>query len=107
MLRLKTLPYFFHFVESNISNPKVLFHIVSRDTVDATSETCNEFLDSFTQKIFLIHESITSPVDPPSVCLPVRPKTRFDLFNLISQPTLLEIVNKMNPSSCPLDIVPL
>lgn len=77
MLRIKNSrhDHFSDLIESNLSNPKMLINIVSRATdapsvpsVDATTENCNEFLNIFIQRIFLIRQSITSAVDTPSLC---------------------------------------
>uniref|UniRef100_A0A3B3HB31 Reverse transcriptase domain-containing protein n=1 Tax=Oryzias latipes TaxID=8090 RepID=A0A3B3HB31_ORYLA len=109
--------YFSQLINTNRNNPRVLFKVINQlseaphtSNLPTSPVICEQFANHFINKISNIRSqiSITKSLSPPFLPTPpARPTVIFEDFQEISPNTLSEIVYKMKPCHCSLDIMPV
>uniref|UniRef100_A0A669FAZ4 Reverse transcriptase domain-containing protein n=1 Tax=Oreochromis niloticus TaxID=8128 RepID=A0A669FAZ4_ORENI len=116
-LRKARTSYYSSLIEENKNNPRFLFSTVARLTKSQSSTeptipltlTSNDFMNFFTNKIFIIREKITNN-HPTDVILSTATfstiNVKLDSFSPIDLSELTSIINPSKPSTCLLDPIP-
>uniref|UniRef100_A0A669EKP4 Reverse transcriptase domain-containing protein n=1 Tax=Oreochromis niloticus TaxID=8128 RepID=A0A669EKP4_ORENI len=116
-LRKARTSYYSSLIEENKNNPRFLFSTVARLTKSQSSTeptipltlTSNDFMNFFTNKIFIIREKITNN-HPTDVILSTATlstiNVKLDSFSPIDLSELTSIINSSKPSTCLLDPIP-
>ncbi len=103
--------YFSDLIAKNAHSPKILFNTInsvlnpiSNLYPDPSPMACENFLKFFTEKI----DDIRSCIVPSSLELPQSTSisTYLSEFTSVSHSYLVQIIHKMKPTFCSLDVVP-
>uniref|UniRef100_A0A9J7YXX5 Reverse transcriptase domain-containing protein n=1 Tax=Cyprinus carpio carpio TaxID=630221 RepID=A0A9J7YXX5_CYPCA len=100
-------------IENNQNNPRFLFSTVARLTNKQTPPilnipsqlNSNDFMNSFTDKIDNIRNTITN-VASNTLVLSIAPKDKLQCFTTIGQEELNKLITASKPTTCLLDPVP-
>ena len=103
--------YLSNLVSNNIDRPKVLFNVLdslvnpcTTDPIVPSPALCNDFLEFFVNKISALRSVPPLVASDPSGA-PLCPAV-FDQFKPIPLSELLEVVQKLRPTSSPSDSIP-
>lgn len=103
-------------ISTSSNRPQVLFNTIQSVTnpsdnvlKNVSKSTCDAFLHHFTDKVAYVRQSISNnsaaATAPPCVP-PLAPAAVLTVFEPVSLSQLCDVVQKLRPTSCPLDIVP-
>uniref|UniRef100_A0A3P9JCY3 Reverse transcriptase domain-containing protein n=1 Tax=Oryzias latipes TaxID=8090 RepID=A0A3P9JCY3_ORYLA len=112
MIKQARSTFFHNLISMNKRNPKTLFNTIYTLTSPSSSQLpnlsqsdCSTFLQTFSARISDVGHNI-----PPLVSAPPPPSPQFSQtwsnFSPVTVEDIHSLLNKIKPSSCPLDIIP-
>lgn len=112
MLRKARTCFFSQLISLNKHNPRILFDtinkIVSPSSPQATvssKSACNDFLHFFVNKIRDVRINISPSLSQISAC-DLSPAHCWSTFTPVTLHDITSLLHSLNPSSCPMDVVP-